>query len=179
MVRQSSAGGRDWPATEGGRESCCAGRISLRPPRGVTAVELLILVVLLIILAAFAIPGISPVVLNLRLRGAAWQLGGDLRLARQRAVTARSQFRICVTSCAISVPAGAYSLERNDGTGWVSETGTAVRLPPGVGVSATATASFGQTGTASASTFTLSNVMGTYVVVVNPTGRVRVCQGSC
>ncbi len=155
-------------------ESCDGHR-----PRGITAVELLILVVLLVILAAFAIPGMSPVVLNMRLRGAAWQLGGDLRLARQRAVTDRSQFRVCVTNCIISVPVGAYSLERNDGAGWYSESGAPIRLPDGIAVTASAIASFAQTGIASGSTFTLTNAMGGYQVVVSPTGRVRVCQGSC
>ncbi len=145
--------------------------------------ELLTLVVLVAILAAIAIPSVTPVVLRHRLRGAAWQLGGDLRLARQRAVTLQQRFRICVTDCAIPVPAGRYSLERDDGTAlnprWVSEDGVAVRLPRDVAVSATATASFAPTGTASGSTFTLSNLLGTYQITVSSVGRVRVCEGPC
>jgi Tfp pilus assembly protein FimT len=151
--------------------------------RGATAVELLILLVLLIILAAIAIPNVSPVVQWYRLRGAAWQLSGDLRLARQRAVTTQKRFRLCVTRCAISVPAGSYSMERDDGTPsdplWISEFDVTVRLPSGVTVSATATPTFNPTGTGSGSTFTVTNLIGTYAVVVHPTGRVRVCQGVC
>ena len=154
-----------------------------RKARGMTAVELLTAMVLLVILAAFAVPSISPVVVRQRLSGAAWQLGGDLRLARQRAVTERKRFRVCLTSCAISVPAGSYSIERDDG-GWVSEAGVAVRLPPDVTVIASATACFLPTGVLDSScglgsTFTLGNVMGTYEVRVASTGRVRVCKGSC
>lgn len=151
--------------------------------RGVTAVELLTIVFLLVLLAAFAIPSMSPVVLRYRLRGAAWQLAGDVRLARQRAVTVRKRFRVCVTNCAITVAAGRYSVERDDGTvgtpNWISETGATVKLPLDVTVTATATATFAKTGTASGSTFTVRNVMGSYEVKVHPTGRVRVCEGTC
>ncbi|MBI2001903.1 MAG: hypothetical protein HYS69_12080, partial [candidate division NC10 bacterium] len=101
--------------------------------------ELITLVVLLAILVAIAIPNMSPVVLNYRLRGAAWQLAGDIRLARQRAVTLRKRFRVCVSSCAITVPTGAYSVERKDGSTWTSETGTTTKLPQDVTISATAT----------------------------------------
>lgn len=155
-----------------------------RRRRGVTAVELVILLGVLAILAAFAIPSMSPVVQRFRLRGAAWQVAGDLRLARQRAVTIRKRFRVCVTNCAITLPANAYSVERDDGTvsspRWISETGAAARLPEGVSLSATAlAATFNQTGTTSGATFTLTNLMGSYQVVVNSTGRVKVCQGTC
>lgn len=151
--------------------------------RGVTAVELLTLMVLLVILAAFAIPSMSPVVLRQRLSGAAWQLAGDLRLARQRAVTVRKRFRVCLTSCAIGVSAGSYSIERDDGTvstpNWVSETGVPVRLPPDVTATTTGTATFTTTGMASGGTFSVSNIMGTYEIAVASTGRVKVCQGTC
>jgi Tfp pilus assembly protein FimT len=145
-----------------------------------TAVELLTVVVLLVILAAFAIPSISPVVLRQRLSGAAWQLGGDLRLARQRAVTERKRFRVCVTSCAISVPPGSYSIERDDGT-WVSDTGVAVKLPQDVTVTSTwPTATFSTNGMVTPSpTFTVSNIIGTYEIAIASTGRVKVCQGTC
>ena len=146
--------------------------------RGATVVELITLVVLLAILVAIAIPNMSPVVLNYRLRGAAWQLGGDLRLARQRAVTLRKRFRVCVSSCAITVPTGAYSVEKKNGT-WVSDTGTAIKLPQDVTISANATTTFSINGGASGSTFTLTNIIGTYEVKVGSTGEVRVCQGTC
>jgi Tfp pilus assembly protein FimT len=159
------------------------GRFRATQARGATVVELLTVLVLLVILAAIAIPNISPVVLRYRLRGAAWQLAGDLRLARQRAVTLQKRFRVCVTSCAIDVPVSSYSLERDDGTPstpqWVSDTGAPVRVPPDVSVGASATATFATTGAASGATFTLTNLIGTYQVVIGSTGRVTVCQGSC
>jgi Tfp pilus assembly protein FimT len=149
-----------------------------------TAVELLTLMMLLVILAAFAVPSIGPVVLRQRLSGAAWQLAGDLRLARQRAVTVRKRFRVCLTSCAISdIPAGSYSIERDDGTtstpNWISETGVPVRLPLNVTVTATGTATFTTTGMASGSTFSVCNITGAYQIAVASTGRVKVSQGTC
>jgi len=159
--------------------------------RGVTFVEMLSLIVVLLILVAIAIPKVSPVLQWFRLRGSAWQLAGDLRLARQRAVTLQKRFRICLTNCAITVPAGSYSLERDNGTPfssqWVSETGATIRLPgptprlpSDVTISATASAAtFNQTGIASGATFTLTNLLGTYEVRVASTGRVIVCQGTC
>jgi len=151
--------------------------------RGATAVELLTLIVLLIVLVAFAIPGINPVVLRSRLRGAAWQVAGELRLARQRAVTVKKRFQLCTDGCAVPVPPGSYSLEREDGAigsgNWVNENGVATRLPLDVAITANATPKFTITGTAAGATVTLSNLLGVYTVVVAPSGRVKVCEGAC
>jgi Tfp pilus assembly protein FimT len=160
-------------------------------PRGVTFIELITLTIAILILAFIGIPRISPIVQQFRLKGASWQLAGDLRLARQRAVTTQRRFRICVdpTKCAIiPVPVGAYSVEVEQppvgSLNWTSETGAAARLPPDVTVTATVTATFKANGMLDPSsglgaTFTLSNAIGTYEVRVASTGRVRVCQGTC
>ncbi len=155
-----------------------------RRGRGFTVVELVTVGALLVILTVIAIPSIGPLVLRTRLRGAAWQVAGDLRLARQRAVTIKQRFQFCLTGCAVPVPLGGYSLEREAGAlgsgNWVNENGVATRLPSDVAVTASATPVFTITGTAaSGSTVTLSNVVGAYQVVVAPSGRVRVCEGAC
>jgi len=146
-------------------------------------VELVTLLVVLMLLAAFSIPGMSPVVLQQRLRGAAWQVAGDLRLARQRAVTVRKRFRVCVANCAVRPPAGAYSIERDDGAPskpiWVSHTGAVTTLPVDVAITTSATPVFQTNGMASGSTITVSNAIGKYEVRVASTGRVLVCEGSC
>ena len=147
--------------------------------RGVTAVELIILVCLLVILAAIAIPGMSPVVLSGRLRGAAWQLVGDLRLARQMAVTTQKRHRICLSNCTLTVASGCYSFEREEGANWVSAAGgAATQLPLDVTVSVNTTGNkltFDEKGMANPGTFTLQNLSGTYNVIIGVTGRVRVC----
>lgn len=151
--------------------------------RGVTFIELIILTLALVILASISIPRMSPVVQGFRLRGAAWQLGGDLRLARQRALTSQQRFRVCVSSCLLPMQEGQYSLERDIGlpnkAKWISETGTVIKLPPDVTIGASATATFSPDGAASGSTYTLKNLVGKYEVKVAATGQVRVCKGDC
>jgi len=157
----------------------------LRPREGgFTYVELLTVIVTLLIVVAIAIPRAGSVVQNLRLRGAAWQLAGDLRLARQRAVTLRTSVRICISGCAITVPTPiqAYSVEVYKGTPavWVNETGALIALPQDVGLSGNVnTVGFGSTGTADAGTFTVRNVQGCYGVVVGWTGQVQANRVNC
>ncbi len=150
--------------------------------RGVTVVDLVTLVALLVILAALAVPTISPIVLRYRVRGAAWQVAGDLRLARQRAVTIKRRFKFCLRDCSVPVPAGSYSVEREDAPGsgtFLNENGVATTLPPQVTITATAAPTFTITGTAGGATVTLSNLLGSYQVRVAPSGRVLVCEGTC
>jgi Tfp pilus assembly protein FimT len=151
--------------------------------RGFTYFEALILSLVILIMLMVAIPRVGTVVQHLRLRSAAWQLAGDLRLARQRAVTLRTRMRVCLSDCALTVPAGAYSVEIDRGTvaspDYQSESGLPVRLPQGVAVAVNQMAVFASTGAASAGTYTLTNAVGQYEVVVNPTGQVRVCSGTC
>ncbi len=158
-------------------------RSPVKGGRGVTFIELIILTLAMVILASIAIPRMGPVVQGFRLRGAAWQVAGDLRLARQRAVTSQQRFRICVKSCVLTVNTGQYSLERDIGTPaspkWTSETGATTRLPPDVTISASATATFSPNGMASGSTYTLTNLMGNYEVTVASTGQVTVCKTPC
>jgi Tfp pilus assembly protein FimT len=156
-------------------------------PRGVTFVELITLTIVIIILAMIGVPRVSPIVQQFRLKGAAWQLAGDLRLARQRAVATQRRFRVCVrTVCKISLPEGSYSVEVEQlpvgSLKWTSETGAPARLPPDVTITATDTdATFAANGMASGATFTLTNAMGSYQVAVGATGLVAVtaCPGSC
>jgi len=152
----------------------------------VTLVELVTLVALLVVLAALAIPTISPIVLRYRVRGAAWQVAGDLRLARQRAVTLKKRFRFCVSGCIVTVPPGSYSVEKEVGAlgsnNWVNENGVATKLPPDVAIAANTTPRFnliGTTDVGSNGTVTLSNLLGVYQVVVAQSGRVQVCEGVC
>ena len=148
-----------------------------------TAVELVTVLALLLILAALAIPSISPIILRSRLRGAAWQVAGDLRLARQRAVTLKKRFRFCVSGCTIALPPGGYSVEREEGAmgsgTWVNELGAPSRLPSDVRIAANATPTFTLMGTAAAGTVTVSNPLGAFDVTVATSGRVQVCDGAC
>ena len=154
--------------------------LQVKRRRGVTFIELLISTMVLLILVMIGIPRISPIVQSFHLKGAAWELTGDLRLARQRAVTTQRRFRVCVSNCGISVPVGTYSVEMEQppvgSLNWTSDTGVPVRLPPDVCISADnpGTVTFAPDGTASQNTFSLYNLIGEYQVAVGPAGQVTV-----
>ncbi len=154
----------------------------VRWPHGVTFIELTALLLVLFILAMIGIPRVSPIIQKFRLKGAVWQLAGDLRLARQRAVTTLRRFRVCLTGCQISVPIGAYSIEVEQppvgSVNWISETGAPVRLPPDVcvRVGGSGIVTYAANGMASGNTFTLSNPIGQYQVIVASTGQVRIAE---
>ena len=66
-----------------------------RPPdAGVTLVELLVVLMLMAIIAAIAIPMLGPGVSNAELRSAARQVAAGLRMARDDAVATRTDTRL-------------------------------------------------------------------------------------
>ena len=152
--------------------------------RGVTFIELLSLTIVLLILASLAAPRVGRIVEGIRLRGAAWQLAGDLRLARQRAVTTQRRFRVCMVNCKVALPAGTYSVEvEHPPVGslkWASETGAPVLLAPEVTIDpgGGTTVTFTVGGMASGSTIILTGPNDSYTVTVASTGQVVVVQGA-
>ena len=159
--------------------------LALTEQRGVTAIEIFVVLVVIAIMAGAATPWILGAIQTYRVRAAAWELAGDLRLARQKAVSLQRGHRICFTACGdgtISPPTGAYLLERQqiptDPTSWVVDL-TRNDIPNGVAVASPAnTLTYGTKGDGSGGTITLTNNIGTYVVVAAPSGRVRVCKGT-
>ncbi|MFQ5848271.1 MAG: Tfp pilus assembly protein FimT/FimU [Candidatus Methylomirabilales bacterium] len=147
--------------------------------RGVTLVEILMVVIVLATVAGLAMPWFLGVMQSYRVRVAAWELAGDLRLARQRAVSLQQSHRICFTACASPVP-GNYFLERQDPVlGWVLDV-PRNDVPNGVGLTSNQPqVSYGTRGeTGNGATITVTNNVTTYVVVAAQTGRVRVCKGT-
>jgi len=152
--------------------------LALTEQRGVTAIEIFVVLVVIAIMAGAATPWILGAIQTYRVRAAAWELAGDLRLARQKAVSLQRGHRICFAACGSPVPTGAYLLERQDPTGWALDM-TRNDIPNGVAVtSPTNTLTYGTKGDGSGGTITLTNNIGTYVVVAAPSGRVRVCKGT-
>jgi len=147
--------------------------------RGVTLIEILIIVTLLVVVAGVAMPWFLGVIEAYRLRVAAWELAGDLRLARQKAVTTQVRHRICFSGCDSPVPAGGYLLER-EGAPWELYVVRA-DLPDGVAISDNAGGkfTFEARGEVNGGRTTLENGGGTYQVKTAPSGRVLVCKGTC
>jgi len=156
-------------------------RVSRHLPCGFTAIELFIAIAVILILAFASIPFVERTIEAYRLRAAAWQLAGDLRLARQKAVSLQKPHRICFTSCTTTVPTNGYVLERKE-TSWVLDV---KGLPFAAGITMVRCGlltfiTFDTKGDASGGTILLANVAGTYQVRTASTGRVLVEKGgSC
>src|SRR3990170_6403866 len=73
--------------------------------RGFSLMEILMVAAALVVLAGMAMPSVFRTLEVYRLRGAAWNLAGDLRLARQKAVSLQLDHRICFANCDAAVPA--------------------------------------------------------------------------
>jgi Tfp pilus assembly protein FimT len=140
--------------------------------------EMLIAVGLAGIVSAAALPALTSTVQGYRLRTSAWQLAGDLRGARQKAVTTNRRHRVCFDNCAGPVPADGYVIQREEASGW--EIDTAVQPPTkGVQLRSNATITFAHTGEAAGGTVTLVSGPTSFQVRTHFTGKVMVCKGSC
>lgn len=148
--------------------------------RGVTLIEILIVVTLSVVVAGVAMPWFLGVIESYRLRVAAWELAGDLRLARQKAVTTQVRHRICFSGCDSPVPAGGYLLEREETPLWKLDVVRA-DLPDGIAISDNAEGkfTFEAKGGVNGGKTTLTNGGGSYQVKTAPSGRVLVCKGTC
>ena len=106
-------------------------------PGGFTLLELLVTAAVLGVLAAVSLPLLVPRYHAYQLRSAAWQVAGDLRLARQRAITTRARYRFAFAASAAGADADSYVLQFGVRQGgrerWVQElpagTGARRRLP--------------------------------------------------
>src|SRR3972149_6235762 len=67
--------------------------------RGFSLMEILMVAAALVVLAGMAMPSVFRTLEVYRLRGAAWNLAGDLRLARQKAVSPQLHPRDVVGQC--------------------------------------------------------------------------------
>ena len=152
--------------------------------RGVSIIEILMVALALAVMAGMALPSVFRTLEVTRLRATAWNLAGDLRLARQKAVSLQLDHRICFANCdGAAVPAGGYLLQRKNSVPppvWSVDVRRAdlsdgLTINPGV----VDWVSYDLKGEASGGTITLTNSAGTYDVVASPSGRVRACKPTC
>ena len=88
-----------------------------RGQRGFTAIELLVAVMVLLIIVAAATPFLLGTIQNYRLRGGAWQVGGDLRLARQKSVAWGRPYRFTFKNKDDASQPNSYIIERQEAVG--------------------------------------------------------------
>ncbi len=140
--------------------------------------EMLIAVGLAAIVSAALLPNLATTIQGHRLRTSAWQLAGDLRSARQKAVSTNHRHRVCFDNCGGPVPADGYLIQREEGSKW--EIDTTVRPSTiGVQLSSNNTITFAHTGEAAGGTVTLVSGPTSFQVRTHFTGKVTVCKGSC
>jgi general secretion pathway protein H len=147
----------------------------LREKRGVTLIELVVVMAIVVIIGLFLAPAIGEWWDNYRIRQAGRDIVSHLQLAKISAISHSLEYRV-----RFDLTNGEYLVERNDGV-WQQE-GSVFHVPSGVNI-ASATNSLGSppkvkfnpNGTCSSGHIRIENEQGKqYKVVVHFTGRIRI-----
>lgn len=147
--------------------------------QGLTAMELIIALVIVVILAAVSVPFILGALESYRLRAAAWQVAGDLRLTRQKAVSTLKKHRLSFNDSRAPADPNTYTIEKENG-GWAKLTPAPLTFSKGVNIDPTSTPTtrkieFDVKGRATqVGTIRLRSKAGGYDISVDTVGRVRV-----
>ncbi len=144
--------------------------------RGVTLVELVVVLVIIAIAATLAIPNIAAWLPNYRLRTATRDIISTMRTAQMKAVTNNTAYRVH-----IEVGTGSYIVQYRSTSGldWLNE-GNAQTVPKGISILAGGNtefdAEFNPNSTSSSGNILLRNNKGKErrVTLFSATGRVRV-----
>lgn len=146
----------------------------MRSQKGFTIVEMLIVIALMAIMAAFAIPAYQSYMVKNRLNGAARQIMSDLMDARMKASSQNNRFRM------IFLDSHRYKILDDDNNNNTEDTGESTQTKDiqteyyDVTLSATANPIFYPRGTAYGTTVTMTNPSGSKYVKVAITGRVKI-----
>ncbi len=149
--------------------------LKIRGKRGFTLIEMMVVVAILGIMAAIAIPNFRQYIMQSRLNGAARQVMSDFMSARMTAVSQNRKVKIFFFSnhqykiCDDADNNGTVS----DGEGTV-QTRDVQNDYPGVTFTSTADPIFNLNGTANGTTITLTNPSGTRTVSLATTGRAMI-----
>ena len=141
--------------------------------KGVTLIELIVVMIIIAIGAVLMAPGIGAWLPNYRLRSTTRDIVSTMRTAQMKAVSTNMEYRVL-----FDPNAKTYSLQRNSG-GWQAD-GATQALPSGIGFSAITfsgnNAQFNSNSTASGGSITLRNTKGTLkkITLTTSTGRIKI-----
>lgn len=143
--------------------------------KGFTILELMIVITVMGILAAIAVPNFQTFMAQRRLNGAARMVMSDMMSARMQAVTHNNNFQV------FFLDANRYQILDDDNNNGVADSGEASQIIniqttySGVTMISTNNPIFSPKGTAANwATITLSNSSGSRKVMVAITGRARI-----
>jgi prepilin-type N-terminal cleavage/methylation domain-containing protein len=142
--------------------------------KGITLIELIVVMVIIAIGAALMAPNIGGWLPNYRLRSATRDIASTMRVAQMKAVSNNIPYRVNLNDA--EVGAGSYVLQYNSG-GWIND-GAIQTLPSGIIISAITIpakhAEFNPNSTSSTGSLTLQNTKGSQrrITLIPATGRV-------
>ena len=144
--------------------------------RGVTLIELVVVIAIIAIGALLLVPNMGPWIQSYRLRSATRDIVSTMRVAQMRAVSNNLNYRV-----SFDTGAGTYILQRrNTGGLWVDE-GTAQTLPTGISFPSDSPPvnnplTFSPNSSSNGGTVTLRNTKETRrrITVLPSTGRISI-----
>lgn len=142
--------------------------------RGVTLIELVVVIAIIAIGALLLVPNMGPWIQNYRLRTAARDIVSTLRTAQMKAVSNNMTYQV-----SFNVGAGTYVLQRNTGGVWVEE-GAAQTLPTGIRINDPAPTNnpltFSPNSSSNGGTVTVKNTRNSErkITVLPSTGRITI-----
>ncbi len=144
--------------------------------RGITLIELIVVMVVIAIGAVLVAPSIGGWIPNYRLRGATRDIVSLMRTAQMKAVSNNREYQV-----SFNPGASNYILQyrQTDGITWVNE-GTVQTLPTGIQISSITfpgnNAQFNTNSTSSAGSIRLTNTKGTSktITLTSSTGRAKI-----
>jgi len=145
--------------------------------KGVTLIELIVVMVIIAIAALLMAPNINAWLSNYRLRSATRDIVSTMRTAQMKAVSRNLEYEVSFTQNADG--SGSYILKYNTGGNWVDE-GISQKILTGVTIAAINfpgnNAQFNTNFTASAGNITLVNSKGTTrkITLTTSTGRIKI-----
>jgi len=141
--------------------------------KGITLVELVIVMVIIAIGAVLMVPNIGAWLPNYRLRSATRDIVSTLRTAQMKAISTQTDYRV-----SFNPASGSYLLRRNSGGIWFDE-GAIQTLPSRIQISAITfpgnNAQFDSRFSSSGGSITLENSKGDQrqITVSSATGKVK------
>ncbi len=132
--------------------------------RGVTLIELVVVIAIIAIGALLLVPNMGPWIQNYRLRTAGRDIVSTLRTAQMKAVSTNTDYQVFIAGA-------SYVLQYNSG-GWVAE-GETKTLPAGINITNNTFPASGTTPAGSALFRPNSSSNGGTLVLQNPRGTTR------